>query len=250
MGEKIFDVIIIGGGVIGCSIARYLSRYKVNGLLIEKHSDVGEETSCANSAIVHSGYDPLPNTNKAIFNVKGNKMMEEVCKELDVPFIKNGSLTIGFNEEDRNTINNLLLRAKENGVDARIVEKDELHQMEPSLNDGCLCALFCKDSGIVSPFELTIGFMENAMDNNFGFIGSVENKNGKRKLKFKDPIEIIGNHAEVRALSYMQKYGGRFYGLSEPCNNLNKFYEIMNNKVKMLSKISKNPQIPNNSEGR
>lgn len=92
--------------------------------------------------------------------------------------------------------------------------------------------------------------LENAMDNNFGYIGSVENKNGKRKLKFKDPIEIIGDHAEVRALSYMQKYGGRFYGLSEPCNNLNEFYEIMNNKVKMLSKIGKNPQIPNNSEGR
>ena len=190
MGEKIFDVIIIGGGVIGCSIARYLSRYKVNGLLIEKHSDVGEETSCANSAIVHSGYDPLPNTNKAIFNVKGNKMMEEVCKELDVPFIKNGSLTIGFNEEDRNTINNLLLRAKENGVDARIVEKDELHQMEPSLNDGCLCALFCKDSGIVSPFELTIGFMENAMDNGFNLN---LNENVEKIHKNDDLFEVITN---------------------------------------------------------
>lgn len=167
MSKRIYDCIIIGGGVIGCSIARYLSRYKLDGLLIEKHSDVGEETSCANSAIVHSGYDPLPNTKKAYFNVKGNRMMEEVCKELHVPFIKNGSLTIGFNEEDRKTLSDLLLRAKVNGVEARIVEKEELHKMEPSLKDECLCALYCKDSGIVSPFELTIGFMENAMDNGF-----------------------------------------------------------------------------------
>ena len=69
MEKNYFDVIIIGGGVIGCSIARYLSRFKVNALLIEKHFDVAEETSSANSAIVHSGYDPLPNTKKAYFNV-------------------------------------------------------------------------------------------------------------------------------------------------------------------------------------
>lgn len=165
MEKNYFDVIIIGGGVIGCSIARYLSRFKVNALLIEKHFDVAEETSSANSAIVHSGYDPLPNTKKAYFNVKGNKMMEEVCKELHVPFIKNGSLTIGFNDEDKKTLLNLIQRAKLNGVEAEFIEKEELHKIEPSLNDECLYALYAKDSGIVSPFELTIAFMENAMDN-------------------------------------------------------------------------------------
>ncbi len=165
MDKKVLDVIIIGGGVIGCAIARYLSRFEVNALLIEKHADVCEETSCANSAIVHSGYDPKPNTKKAYFNLKGNKMMEEVCKELHVPFIKNGSLTIGFNEEDKKTLEDLVLRAKENGVDARLIEKDELLKMEPNLNDTCLYALYAKDSGIVSPFELTVALMENAMDN-------------------------------------------------------------------------------------
>lgn len=163
----IYDVVIIGGGVIGCSIARYLSKYKVKGILIEKHDDVGEETSAANSAIVHSGYDPLPNTKKAYFNVKGNKMMENVCKELSVPFIKNGSLTIGFNDEDLITLKKLEERGKENGVDVRILNKEELHKIEPSLNDNCLYGLLAKDSGIVSPFELTIAFMENAMDNGF-----------------------------------------------------------------------------------
>ena len=204
MNKKIYDVIIVGGGVIGCSIARYLSRYKVNGLLIEKHSDVGEETSCANSAIVHSGYDPLPNTRKAYFNVKGNKMMEEVCKELHVPFIKNGSLTIGFNEEDRKTIENLFSRAKSNGVDARIVEKEELHEMEPSLNDECLCALYCKDSGIVSPFELTIGFMENAMDNGFELN---LNEKVEKIIKNNELFEVITNKGEYLSKTLVNAAG-------------------------------------------
>ena len=204
MNKKIYDVIIVGGGVIGCSIARYLSRYKVNGLLIEKHSDVGEETSCANSAIVHSGYDPLPNTRKAYFNVKGNKMMEEVCKELHVPFIKNGSLTIGFNEEDRKTIENLFSRAKSNGVDAIIVEKEELHEMEPSLNDECLCALYCKDSGIVSPFELTIGFMENAMDNGFELN---LNEKVEKIIKNNELFEVITNKGEYLSKTLVNAAG-------------------------------------------
>ena len=163
--KDVFDCLIIGGGVIGCSIAGYLSRFNINAILLEKHSDVCEEVSSANSAIVHSGYDPKPGTLKAKFNVLGNKMMEQVCKDLDVPYIKNGSLTIGFNGDDKKTILELIERAKINGVKARFVEKDELHNMEPNLNEECLCALYAEDSAIVSPFELTIAFMENAMDN-------------------------------------------------------------------------------------
>lgn len=163
--KDVFDCLIIGGGVIGCSIARYLSRFNINAILLEKHSDVCEEVSSANSAIVHSGYDPKPGTLKAKFNVLGNKMMEQVCKDLDVPYIKNGSLTIGFNGDDKKTILELIERAKINGVKARFIEKDELHNMEPNLNEECLCALYAEDSAIVSPFELTIAFMENAMDN-------------------------------------------------------------------------------------
>ena len=102
-----YDVLIIGAGVIGTSVARYLSRFKVNACVLEKHNDVGDETTNANSAIVHSGYDPKPDTVKAKFNVLGNKMMPKLCEELDVPFIKNGSITVGFNEEDVETINML-----------------------------------------------------------------------------------------------------------------------------------------------
>ena len=163
--NKIYDCIIVGAGVIGSFVARNLSKYEGNFLVLEKNNDVGDETTNANSAIVHSGYDPKPGTKKAYFNVKGNKMMEQVCKELDCDFIKNGSLTIGFNDEDLKTLLGLLERAKENGVDGKIIDSKELHEMEPNLNEECKFALYCKDSGIVNPFRLCVGAMENAMDN-------------------------------------------------------------------------------------
>lgn len=160
-----FDVIIIGAGVIGASVARYLSRNRVKCLVLEKHNDVGDETTNANSAIVHSGYDPLPGTKKAFFNVRGNKMMEGTCKELDVPFYKIGSLTVAFNDEEVEALDELLDRANKNGVSAKIVDHDELLKMEPNLNREAKKAIYCKDAGIVSPFSLCVNLMENAMDN-------------------------------------------------------------------------------------
>ncbi len=163
--NKQFDVIIIGAGVIGCSVARYLTRYQTSVMVLEKNNDVGEATSSANSAIVHSGYDPKPGTLKAKFNVKGNKMMEALCEELDVPFSKIGSLTLAFSDEDVETLNELLLRAKENNVKAKILSHDELLKIEPNANPETKCALLCEDAGIVSPFNLAVNLMENAMDN-------------------------------------------------------------------------------------
>lgn len=163
--KKLYDSIIIGGGVIGCAVARYLSRYNGSFLVLEKHNDVGDETSSANSAIVHSGYDPKPGTKKAIFNVKGNKMMPQVAEELDVPFIKNGSLTVSFSDEEDETLKELMERAKENGVRAELIERDELLKMEPNLNPEAHKAILCPDAGVISPFNLCVNFMENAMDN-------------------------------------------------------------------------------------
>lgn len=160
-----YDVIIIGAGVIGASVARYLSRFNAKVLVLEKHNDVGEETTNANSAIVHSGYDPLPNTVKAKFNVDGNKMMPELCKELDVHFKKIGSLTVAFSKEEDEVLNNLLERAKANKVTARIVNHQELVKMEPNISNEATSALYCEDAGIVSPFNLCVNLIENAMDN-------------------------------------------------------------------------------------
>ena len=161
----VFDCIIIGCGLIGASVSRYLSRYKGNILVLERHNDVGEETSSANSSIVHSGYDPKPGTLKAKFNVLGNKMMSQVSEELDVPFIRNGSLTVAFSIEEIKTLYELKKRSEENGVECRIVETEELRKIEPNISSEAKMALLCPTAGIINPFLLNVGYIENAMDN-------------------------------------------------------------------------------------
>src|SRR5574344_275512 len=159
------DVIIIGAGAVGSFIARSLSRYELSLLVIEKENDVGDVTTLANSAISHSGYDPVPGTKKAIFNVAGNKMMPEVCKELDIPYGKVGTLTVAIEDEQLPMLKDLLERAKQNGVKARLVDAEELKKMEPNINPEAKGALLCPDGGIVNPFLLPVRAMENAMDN-------------------------------------------------------------------------------------
>ena len=159
------DVIVIGGGVIGAFIARNLSRYELSTLVLEKENDVGNVTSMANSAIVHSGYDPLPGTKKAKFNVLGNRMYPEICKELDVDFEQCGSLTIALNEDQKKVLEDLCLRAKENGVEAKLLTGEEARAMEKNLSPDCVAALLCPTAGIVNPFNLVAHCFENALDN-------------------------------------------------------------------------------------
>ena len=124
-----FDIIVIGAGVIGSLIARKLSSYKCNVLVLDKENDVGNGTSMANSAIVHSGYDPVPGTNKAKFNVLGNKMFPKMCEQLDVSLGKIGSLTIAVNDEQITTLKELAHRAKINGVEVKLLTKEEVIAM-------------------------------------------------------------------------------------------------------------------------
>lgn len=160
-----YDVIIIGAGVIGASIARSLSRYNLNTLVLEKENDVGNGASCANSAIIHSGYDPKPGSKKAYFNVLGNKMFDEICNDLDVEFERIGSLTLALDEEEMNTLFSLKERAKENNVDVEIYNKEELIKIEPNVTNDAIGALYAPTAGIINPFEYVVAVMENAIDN-------------------------------------------------------------------------------------
>lgn len=160
-----YDVLIVGAGVIGCAIARNLAKYNLKTIVVEKNNDVCEATSCANSAIVHSGYDPEPGTLKAKMNVLGNSLYPQMVKELDVPFRQDGSLTIAADEAEMDKLRELALRSKENGVPCEIIDAQKLHEMEPNLNPELVGALFAPTCGIVNPFELTVALMENAMDN-------------------------------------------------------------------------------------
>ena len=150
-----YDVAIIGGGVIGGMIARELSKYQVKICILEKEYDVAMGATKANSAIVHAGFDAKEGSLKALLNVKGSKMMKKICDELGVKYQNNGSLVIGFNDEDRSTINALYERGIKNGVDGVcVVEKDQLKALEPAISDNATCALYAPTGAIVCPYGL------------------------------------------------------------------------------------------------
>jgi len=162
----IYDVAIIGGGVIGCHIARYLSQYKLKICLIEKENDVACKTSSANSGVVHAGYDAVPGSMKAMLNVDGNEIMEQVAQDLDVPFKRIGSLVIAFNEKDMETIKELYDRGIENGVPGmQILNSNQVLSKEPAITEKVIGALYAPTAGIICPYELTISAAEVAVQN-------------------------------------------------------------------------------------
>ena len=165
-----FDVTIIGAGVIGSSIARELCKYKLNVCVVEKDFDVGNGTSKANSAIVHAGFDAKPGTLKGKLNSRGNKMFDKLSKELDFPFKRIGSLVVCFDKEGIPDLEKLKQQGIENGVpDLEILDGDKVREMEPNLSKNVIAALYAPTGGIVCPYEMTIALAENAFTNGTEF---------------------------------------------------------------------------------
>ena len=166
-----FDVVIIGAGVSGCSIARELSRYDARICVVEREEDVCCGTSKANSAIVHAGFDAQPGTLMAKLNVEGNRLMYEWAHDLNFAVLPIGSLVVCMSEDDRPGLRNLYERGIANGVpDLRIIERDELVEMEPNISDEAVAALWAPTGGIVDPFGLTVALAENAAKNGAEFL--------------------------------------------------------------------------------
>lgn len=201
------DIIIIGGGAVGAFVARNLSRYELNVLVIEKQNDVGDETSMANSAIVHSGYDPVPGTKKARFNVEGNRMFPKVCEELDVEFVPCGSLTVAIYDEQLPLLKDLAKRGEENGVPVQLLSCEEVKAMEPNITPDVKGALLCPTAGIVNPFTLVAHAFESALDNGVKLslgeeVLSIEKADGHFVLKTNKGVreaKIVINCAGVKS---------------------------------------------------
>lgn len=163
-------VIIIGGGAVGCAVAREISRYECDVMLLEKCNDVSEGTSKANSGIVHAGHDATPGTNKAKFNVLGNAMFDELSSQLDFPFKRNGAFVVCFDENELPSLEKLLEKGEKNGVKGlKIIDGDTVRKIEPNLSQKVAYALYAPSSGIVSPYEMVVAFAENAYDNGVKF---------------------------------------------------------------------------------
>ena len=205
-----YDVVIIGAGVSGSAVARELSRYQVKVCVVEKEEDVCCGTSKANSAIVHAGYDARPGSLKAVLNVRGNEMMEELSRKLDFPFRKNGSLVLCLDEKEKEGLEKLYNKGKANGVKGlKILNREEVLEMEPNISENVYGALYAPTAGIVCPFLMNIAMAENAAVNGTEFRFDTEvqdikkNDNGwiiktsKGKLETDCIINAAGVYADV-----------------------------------------------------
>ena len=161
-----FDFVVIGAGVVGGMVSRELTKYTDSVCIVERGGDVALGATRANSAIVHAGYDAKSGSLKARLNVRGSKMMEAVCRELGVKYKRNGSLVVGFNDEDRSTLTELVERGKTNGVEGVcLLERDEILAIEPNIGAGVIVALHAPTGAIVCPYELCMSAVGSAMDN-------------------------------------------------------------------------------------
>ncbi|MCD5414984.1 MAG: NAD(P)/FAD-dependent oxidoreductase [Clostridiales bacterium] len=218
-----FDIAIIGAGIIGTMISRELSKYKLDIILLEKDNDVANGATKANSAIIHAGYDALPNTIKAKTNAEGNAMFDQLCVDLSVPFSRIGSLVVAKCEEEKKVLTELYERGKKNGVpNLKILEKEEVLQMEPSLTNKVAGALFAPSAGIIGPWELAIALAENAIENGVELKLNYEVKN---ITKEKDYYKIYCDEDYLEA-KYVINCAGIY---ADKINNMinSPYFEIM-----------------------
>ena len=234
-----YDVAIIGAGVVGALTAREFSRYQLRTVLLEAENDVAMGATKANSGIVHAGFDAIPGTLKAKFNVKGTAMMAEYCRELDVPYVNNGSVVVAFSEAELDTLQELYDRGIKNGVtDMEILDRDALFAMEPNISPEACGALLAKSAGIVCPYELTIAAAENAVSNGVEFIRNckvqaISDNDGRFTLETtqgpitaKYVINAAGTHSDEVARMIgddsftIQARSGEYFVLDKAVGNL------------------------------
>jgi glycerol-3-phosphate dehydrogenase len=179
-----FDVVIVGGGVVGCAIARELSRYKTSIAVLEKEDDIGWGISCRNSGVVHAGFNNKPGTLMAKFCVEGNKSFAELCQELDVPYKKIGKVVVAQKKEEIKELKKLKTQGEKNKVEGlQIIDCNKLKSLEPNVKG--IAALYSPETAITSPYLLTIALAENALTNGVSFFLNTEVKS-IAKLKNSD----------------------------------------------------------------
>ena len=183
------DVLVVGCGVVGASIAYELARTRAHVVVAEKENDVCCGASKANSAVVHAGYDPEPGTLMAKYNVRGSLMMPALCARLDVAYRNNGSLVLAFSDEEKPKLEALRARGERNGVQGlRLIGGDEARALEPNLSPDVAWAMEVPGSAIIDPWELTVALAETAV------LGGVDIRTDTEALG----VERAGDHYLVR----------------------------------------------------
>ncbi len=202
------DVLIIGAGVVGGMIARELIGYTSSVVIAEAREDVALGATRANSAIVHAGFDAKEGSLKALLNVRGSKMMKRTAEELGVKYKNNGSLVVGFNDEDRQTLEELKIRGEKNGVEGlKVLSREEILKIEPNIGETVTCALHAPTGAIICPYELCMAAVGCAMDNgaelklNFKITKIEKTKNG---------YTVIAENGETVEAKYVINAAGAY----------------------------------------
>lgn len=217
------DLVIIGGGVTGCAIARELSKYKLDILLLEKCEDVCCGTSKANNGMIHSGYDPKHGLLKARLNVEGNKMYTKWSEELGFKFDRTGSFVCGYDEDDLEIIKTFYENGKKNEVPGiEIIDGDKAREIEPNLADDVKYALWTPSAGYVEPYEVTLALAENAIDNGCRFRLNCEVLG--MNIEDKKITEIITNQGIIKCCDVINAAGLYADEIAKMAND--RFYTI------------------------
>ncbi len=202
-----YDVVVIGAGVVGAMITRELSKYNLNLLLLEKCGDVAMGATKANSAIVHAGFDAEVGSLKAKLNVQGASLMAYYCNKLSVPYKNVGSLVVAYNWDDMQTLETLFERGFNNGVpNMEIISQERLRTMEPYISEDAIGALWAPTAGIVSPYELTIAAVENAIVNG----ARCKRNSGVFDIEYKNEMFYLSTATGVIKAKYVINCAGVF----------------------------------------
>ncbi len=160
-----YDIIIVGAGIVGAMVARFLSRYDLRILWVEKDADICTGATAANSAILHGGYDAVPGTLKAAMNVRGNAMWDQLAEELHFSIDRCGTYVVAVGEDERLALSELEARGKVNGVPVEIISGDTMRSREPKVTPETSGALYCPTGGVCDPWGATLAAGENAVSN-------------------------------------------------------------------------------------
>lgn len=192
----IYDITIIGAGITGALIAHNLSKYNLNVLLLEKENDVATGATGANSAMIHSGHDPKPNTLKCKYNVLGNRMYPDLCKELQVAFDQIGAFVVATDKEEEDKLDTLINQCNDRQIPYEILDGEKAKQLEPNLSDNVTKALSLPTTGVITPWEVTMAAVEEAMLNEVELRLSYKVKN----IKKNDDSFVINDEIETKVI--------------------------------------------------